>query len=202
MRGEETQVVGILEKFQPTGSCNVITLGSHSKVIHVSSDYSIQKSMTTMSGQLFDCIVNHTIVGKSVAMDQEIPENLDIDVLIELAQGISDTHGLTRSLLLPRFMESFTTLSGPERRIYLEAVIAYEDCKAIRDFCKGGTYETKQDFIIGQRIRSIVLSKMLHKMAPDVSIDILDGKEKNRDISILGIMKLIEKENRCKEMKQ
>ncbi|NCC68304.1 MAG: FAD-binding protein, partial [Clostridia bacterium] len=92
MRGEETQIMGILKHYKPKTAINIITLGTHFKAIHVDASGKICKSMTTMSGQLFDCIINNTIVGKSVATDELSELSLSRRALAELAKEMLEKY--------------------------------------------------------------------------------------------------------------
>jgi 2-dehydro-3-deoxygalactonokinase len=66
MRGEETQIAGLLAR----GGCKlpvmVVILSSHTKFVPVDENGNITGSLTTMSGQMYDAILNNTFVGKSV----------------------------------------------------------------------------------------------------------------------------------------
>lgn len=190
MRGEETQVMGILQKFNPQKAFNVIMFGSHVKIIHVDAQGQICQSFTTMSGQIFECICQHTVVGKSVAVTPESQLTLPQDQIIDMAEQTTQRHGLMRSLLLPRFMESFTYMTDKDRLTFLDAVIAIEDMKAIKDYYGQGKYSTKTYYFIGQKSRCQLFANVLTRKYPNAEIVILDGKEKNRDISIIGALQI------------
>ncbi len=75
MRGEEeTQVMGLLEHPEFSLPAIVLILSSHTKFIPIDATGMIQGSLTTMSGQIYDAVINHTFVGKSVANDQGASE--------------------------------------------------------------------------------------------------------------------------------
>lgn len=194
MRGEETQVAGIIEKYKPMEDFNVIMFSSHLKIIHVSSDMKIQRSMTTMSGQIFDCIVNNTVVGKSVMVHDAEKQTMSNEQLIQLAEDTVEQTGLMRAFLLPRFMESFTEMTSMDRLIYLDAILALEDLKAIKEYYGEGRFASHKYYFIGQKTRCEMFAGILKKKCSDtpIEIEIIDGKEKNREISILGALKLTE----------
>jgi 2-dehydro-3-deoxygalactonokinase len=188
MRGEETQIMGILQRYKPKTAINIITLGTHFKAIHVDASGKICKSMTTMSGQLFDCITNNTIVGKSVATDELSELSLSRRALAELAKEMLEKYGFNRTVLLPRFMESFTDLTPKDRLVFLDMAIAFDDLSSIRDFFAEPSLAAKQFFIVGQKQRCKNLALAIEIIDPSIKIIIIDGVEKNRDISILGSM--------------
>lgn len=191
MRGEETQVMGILERYRPKEAVNVIMFGSHVKIIHVSAEGKIVQSMTTMSGQIYDCLAKYTVVGKSIEPRGDETMTLSDEELISMAVKTIDTRGTMRAFLLPRFMESFTDMNALERRMYLNAVIAVEDLKAIREYYGEGIYAAKQYYFIGQKERCQLFEKVLRYEQSDVEVEILDGREKNRDISIIAVLKIM-----------
>lgn len=193
MRGEETQVVGILEKYKDMEAINVIMFGSHMKIIHVNDKREIEQSMTTMSGQVFDCIKNYTVVGKSVKIKENEQMRMSMREITTLAEKTTLSRGLMRALLFPRFMESFTDMNSRERLAYLDAVIAIEDIKAIKEYYGDGKYSTKKYYFIGpidwcETFKMALLSKY-----PIAEVFILSGKEINKELSIIGATKITEK---------
>jgi 2-dehydro-3-deoxygalactonokinase len=134
MRGEETQVIGLLTlPIAPPPPLTAVVLSSHTKYIPIRADGRIAGSITTLSGQLFEAIRQGTSIGKSV----EAPELQDGD---DLELGVVDTAydavteaGFLRTLLMPRFLEVLLHVPGPARRLFLEAAIAAEDLRALRD---------------------------------------------------------------------
>lgn len=193
MRGEETQVMGILSHYAPQEAFNVVMFGSHFKIIHVTSDGKIERSMTTMSGQIFDCLIHHTVIGSSVAPGTLSSDGMSLQEIVWLARETMEHRGMMRSFLLPRFMESFTNMTAAERYRYLDAVIALEDLKAIPEYYGDGCYSTKKYFFIGQRKRCELFAEVLRMAGGPCEIEILE-KEANRDISIEGALKIINNE--------
>lgn len=190
MRGEETQVMGILSHYHPQEACNVIMFGSHFKIIHVSAEGKIERSMTTMSGQIFDCLIHHTVIGSSVAPEDTEAGSMSLRDIVRLAKETTEHRGLMRSFLLPRFMESFTNMTASERFRYLDAVVALEDLKAIPEYYGDGCYSTGKYYFIGQRKRCELFAEVLRASAGPCEIEILE-KDANRDISIEGALNII-----------
>lgn len=185
MRGEETQIMGLLKTYEIGCRCNVITLSSHCKITHVDESGAIAQSLTTMSGQIFDCIMNNTIVGKSIDTIDDKEMTSTVDEMICLARRADEEFGLMRTLLLPRFMENFTTLSPMDRRVFLEAVISIEDTKALRQYRGTGIWAAPKTFIIGQSFRSKIFSRIYAHVAPETEIVVLDDAQ-IKEISVAG----------------
>lgn len=193
MRGEETQVMGILETYHPREAFNAIVFSSHFKIIHVSSEGKILGSMTTMSGQIYDCMLNHTVVGKSVCVPGGGEKGtLHVEEIISLARRITEERGMNRALLCPRFMELFTEMTAEERLTYLETVIGLEDLKSMREFYGDGIYSTKQYYFVGQEGRCRLFGRILSQVYPDAVITIVSGKAASRDLSVAGALKIID----------
>ena len=189
MRGEETQIMGVLETYKPKGRCNVIVFGSHFKIIHVSEEGKIVSSMTTISGQIFDCLCKHTLIASSLTLhDPEEKASVPMDEILDISESVMEERGLMRALMLPRFMESFTDMNAADRLLYLDAVLALEDLKSIPEYTGDGCFGSEEFFFIGQRVRCEVFAEVLRRKQPNVKITILGSKEENRDISIAGAL--------------
>lgn len=195
MRGEETQVMGILKKYQPGEACNVIILSSHFKIIHVSADGKILQSMTTMSGQIFDCLLNHTVIGKSVrpSAEDKARGTMSLDEILSLAEEITEKKGLSRAFFTPRFMEMYTDMTAYERLLYLDAVIGLEDFKCMEEYRGDGPYRAGLYYLVGQEEWCQIVEAILQKKCPGIRTQILPGKTNSRDISIAGALAIAKK---------
>lgn len=134
MRGEETQVVGLLTRpDMPRPPLTAIVLSSHTKYIHVRDDGRIAGSLTTLSGQVFEAIRQATSIGKSIAGEGE-PAATDLSLAVKTAYEAVHGAGFLRALLMPRFMEVLLEVPAEIRRTFVEAAIATEDLRALEDF--------------------------------------------------------------------
>ena len=87
MRGEETQVMGILEDFQITEPTTIIVLSSHTKLVHVNAEGKVDASLTTISGQLYEAVCKQTMVGKSLTEDlTEEPGGYTFEQIVDAVQ--------------------------------------------------------------------------------------------------------------------
>jgi len=134
MRGEETQIMGLLaHPGAPAPPFTAVVLSSHTKYVPVDADGRIVGSLTTLSGQLFEAIRHGTSIGKSIETPEAGPETPDLAV-VDVAYDAVAEAGFLRSLLMPRFMEVLLGIPAPLRRCFLEAAIAAEDLRALREF--------------------------------------------------------------------
>jgi len=85
MRGEETQLLGAL---QDTASSLFILPGTHSKWARVQQDV-IHSFTTVMTGELFDVLRHHSLLGRGLPAANPDPEAFDNGVMAGLAA--SDT---------------------------------------------------------------------------------------------------------------
>lgn len=189
MRGEETQIMGIIDAFQPAGRCNIIILGSHSKISHIDDSGNIVRCMTTMSGQMYDCIVNNTIVGKSVDIDNDSTATMSLDEILKIAKDTGSSFGFMRTALLPRFMDNFTNMTPRDRNSFLTAAIALEDVKAFHEYSDGGILQAGRTFIVGQDLRSRIFAKAYKTVAAQTEIAVLK-QEEIENVAVRGALKI------------
>ena len=125
MRGEEVQCIGIMNGYDLSYPCNIVTLSSHTKIIYVNSNKQIESSFTTLSGQLYEAIVGSTSIGKSLKYDPQEPtgffEKKDI---IKAATSSVKNAGLIRTMMMPRFLQVLLNSSSEERILFADAAIA------------------------------------------------------------------------------
>ena len=69
MRGEETEVIGILASLPLSAPAILVLPGTHNKVIRVTEDGRITDFFTTMTGELLDAIIRNTILAGDVSHD-------------------------------------------------------------------------------------------------------------------------------------
>lgn len=193
MRGEEVQVMGILETFKPKLPVNIIIVGSHTKLIHVDKDSKIKGSITTISGQFYEAIIKETFIGKCIRQGENEKENkYPYDQIVSIAENCVENAGILRTMLMPRFMQVLMETTTRERSIFVNATIAAEDMKI---FNEAENYEFDLDteyFVMSQEERcklyEIFLKNRIHK---DLIVTKIFDKDDIRDITIKGILEII-----------
>jgi 2-dehydro-3-deoxygalactonokinase len=165
MRGEETQVMGLLTRpDMPRPPLTAIVLSSHTKYIHVRDDGRIAGSLTTLSGQVFEAIRQATSIGKSIA-DEGEPDAKDLRLAIETAYEAVRHAGFLRALLMPRFMEILLKVPAEIRRAFVEAAIAAEDLRVLQEFPLLGFPLDCPMVLIGSPRRCQVFRELLARAA-------------------------------------
>ena len=131
MRGEETEVFGILEAMGGEGECVILLPGTHNKIIAVNKSGEICDFTTTMSGEILDLAVNGSILKGAVSHSFEVSE---ADVL--RGAEYSREKGVNAALFHVRVMEkngaTVNSLSS-----FLYGAVLGEDRALIRSFANG-----------------------------------------------------------------
>jgi 2-dehydro-3-deoxygalactonokinase len=161
MRGEETQVIGLLTRPDvPQPPLTAVVLSSHTKYIHVREDGRIAGSLTTLSGQVFEAIQQATSIGKSITTEGT-PDAKDLTPVIKAAYEAVRHAGFLRALLMPRFMEVLLKVPAEIRRTFVEAAIATEDLRVLQEFPLLGFPRECPMILIGPPPRCRVFRELL-----------------------------------------
>jgi 2-dehydro-3-deoxygalactonokinase len=165
MRGEETQVAGLLDS-NPTLNLplTVVILSSHTKYIYIDKDKQINGSLTTLSGQIYEAIKESTSIGKSVQCikKQKIDDYFNTDI-IDIAYDSVVNAGFLRTLMMPRFMDVLLKTTSYERDLFLNAAISTEDLIVLNEFKNMNFSLTRYFILIGHKNRCDIFSYLLHK---------------------------------------
>jgi 2-dehydro-3-deoxygalactonokinase len=187
MRGEETQVMGLLARpGMPEPPFTAVVLSSHTKYIPVTADRKIAGSLTTLSGQLFEAIRQGTSIGKSIEVPDGSSEDLNLDVVDAAVDAVTHA-GFLRVLLMPRFMEVLLSTPAPMRRLFLDAAISAEDLRVMSEFPHLGFAADTPFVLIGPRPRCRIFRHLLaryRRVTAEIS-EVSDSEDVDR-LAILG----------------
>jgi len=154
MRGEETQVAGLLQLYGSGIPTTVINLSSHTKCIPIDQRDRILGSVTTLSGQVFEALMKETFIGKSVAPQAASEDSPPFDpAMADLAYEIVRKAGLLRGFVMPRFMDVLLRTTWQQRRKFVESALAVDDLLALGLFPKFGFSYGERIFLIGPPAR-------------------------------------------------
>ncbi|MFZ7133163.1 MAG: 2-dehydro-3-deoxygalactonokinase [Eubacteriales bacterium] len=193
MRGEEVQVIGIIEKYKPELPTNIMIVGSHTKLIHIDKDYNIIGCITTISGQFYEAIKKETFIGKCIKHNG-VDENdtYSYEEIVDIAQKSVNETGILRTMLMPRFMQVLMSTTANERTTFVNASIATEDMKI---FNKAIDYKFELNtdfFIMGQKARcdlyEILLKKDIH---PNIRVTKIWEEEDIQNVTIIGALEVM-----------
>lgn len=164
MRGEETQVAGLLQMYGSGIPTTVINLSSHTKCIPIDQRDRILGSITTLSGQVFEALVKETFIGKSIASPAASEDSPPFDpVMADLAYDIVREAGLLRGFVMPRFMDVLLRTTWQQRRKFVESALAVDDLLALGLFPKFDFSYGERIFLVGPRARCEIFQYYLTK---------------------------------------
>lgn len=195
MRGEEVQCVAIAEKYKDLLPLNFVVLSSHTKIVYMSQDESIQSSLTSISGQAFSAIANHTTVDKSIhtSKENETPSGLTEDEIIHTAADAVQKAGLLRAWLMPRFMDVLMSTTAQERTLFFEASIAGDDLLMFDEMEAIG-YRSNNFVLFGHENRCEIYEKLLRQKYGDgIKVVSIYDPDVLADLTVEGNMLVYEK---------
>lgn len=165
MRGEETQVAGLISLY-PESSYPVmmVVLSSHTKYIYINKEKKVHSSLTTLSGQIYDAIKKETSIGKSIQGNEDKKDNDYFNEnIIDTAYDSVKNAGFLRTLMMPRFMEVLLKTKWYERELFINTAIAAEDLITLNEF-KILDQSVECNFVlIGHENRCKILNYLLKK---------------------------------------
>jgi 2-dehydro-3-deoxygalactonokinase len=194
MRGEETQVAGLLA----TGALKlpgvVVVLSSHTKFIPIDTDGRILGSITTLSGQLYEAVLKETFVGKSVRSEDGFDDadyfNAEV---VDLAHRCIESWGLLRGLMFPRFLDTLLHVPWYDRKLFAESLLAAEDMRAfaqVRDFMK---VDGVHLVLVGMRRRCSIYRHLLRELMGSAEVTCVTEESDIDQLSIRGILNIAER---------
>lgn len=131
MRGEEVETLAILQT-QPRGEpCLLVLPGSHTKFVAVDGEGKITGCLTTITGELLECLTCHTVIADAVGRAFLREESYDRELLLE-GFRVSSRTGLSRGAFSARILNQF--VEGDKERManFLLGVALAEDVRALR----------------------------------------------------------------------
>lgn len=155
MRGEETEIFGILPHL-PKGKSAVLVLpGTHNKIIRVNKKGEIVDFQTTLSGELLDMIITNSILSGSVSHEFAVSE---LDVL--RGASYTQSYGLNAALFHVRVMDK-NGVSKDSLSSFLYGAALSEDVAAISRYANTDTV-----YIGGNKILQSVYHILLKDLSP------------------------------------
>ena len=133
MRGEETEIVGILSSVSNAKNAVIVLPGTHNKIVLLDENGCITDFDSTLSGELTDLVISGSILAGAVSHQFEIRETA-------VLQGMeyAELHGLNAALFHIRVMEK----NGVELNAlssFLYGATLGQDVKLIRRYANGNT---------------------------------------------------------------
>lgn len=132
MRGEEVESIAILETL-PAGKPYMLVLpGSHTKFVSVDAEGRMTGCLTTITGELLDCITNETVIADSVGRQFVSEESYDKDMVLKGFEAGFST-GMGRATFSARILNMFTEKDKMRLANFILGVTLASDIQCIRN---------------------------------------------------------------------
>jgi 2-dehydro-3-deoxygalactonokinase len=128
MRGEETEVAGLLGLGEPEPPFLYISTGSHTKFVGVDREGRIDWSLTTLSGELLLALQRETILAELIDLEAT---PADLEALEEGARYV-DRAGLSRALFGARLLNRVRGVGAASCSDFLHGAVAGADLLSLR----------------------------------------------------------------------
>jgi 2-dehydro-3-deoxygalactonokinase len=138
MRGEETEALGLWSLLSLREACVVILPGSHNKFVSMDGHGNILGCMTSMSGELLDVLVHHSILADAVQRRFLPEEEYDLSFLLAGYQE-AERAGLGRAAFSSRILRNVGSFPSEKVSNYLLGVVLQSDAAALKTFCGNTT---------------------------------------------------------------
>jgi len=135
MRGEETQVFGLLEeRSQEQGSLLIGLPGSHSKWVTVEQGR-LSRFHTFMTGEVYGALLAHTILGRT-AITRDAFDAQAFERGLRVAQSSDGRGGPLSTIFSSRTLVLTGALSGEAQPDYLSGLLIGHELMAMRALCQ------------------------------------------------------------------
>lgn len=130
MRGEEVESIAVLESF-PKGKPYLLVLpGSHTKFVSIDSEGRIAGCLTTITGELLDCITNHTIIADTVAHQFVREDSYDREMVLKGYAAAAAT-GIGRAAFSARILNTFAEKDRQKLANYILGAALSSDVQSL-----------------------------------------------------------------------
>ncbi len=130
MRGEEVEVMGLLEQSSVSGPAMLVLPGSHTKFISLDRDERIAGCATTLAGELLQTITQNTILAQ--ALDRKFAAEIKPEMVLAGA-AMAQRTGLGRTCFSIRTLDQFLTTSINDRANFLLGAVLSSDMHALKN---------------------------------------------------------------------
>lgn len=127
MRGEETEIAGLLAEPGMAGPLLFVSAGSHSKFIAIDGDNRISWSVTTLAGELLWTLSQETILAGLVTADID---EVDLAV-VDRGEDAAREQGLTRALYITRLLHRLEGMPAASCAAFTLGAVAADDLRAL-----------------------------------------------------------------------
>lgn len=130
MRGEEVEVMSVIDQMGVTGPAMMVLPGSHSKFVCIDEKNRITGCVTTLAGELLYVITHNTLLAQS--LDNQFATAIKPEMLLAGAQS-AQTIGLGRTCFNVRTLDQFTIYERNDRANFLLGAIFGADLLTLKN---------------------------------------------------------------------
>jgi len=178
MRGEETEIVGLIDEFGT--DCVYVLPGSHSKLIVPDSEKRIESFKTMMTGEMISALSKNTILNGTV--DLSIKEHDTPSLIMGYEYCIK--YGINDALFKTRILKNLFSKSDVEIYSYFLGVILANEIESLKRYNKKGV-------VIGGK--SQLKKAMCDLLKATTDLEIISVPEKSVDDCVfMGQIKIFE----------
>ena len=127
MRGEETELMGLLE--ERTGGVRYVLPGSHSKHILVDAEGRITRFRTMMTGELFAAVMQNTILRDAT----DFSHAQIVETMLTDGYEYCHAHGINEALFKVRILRNLRGASAEDCYSFLLGAVLGDEIDAILD---------------------------------------------------------------------
>ena len=131
MRGEEVETLAILASRPKGEPCLLVLPGSHTKFVAVDGAGKITGCLTTITGELLECLTCHTVIADAVGRRFADEESYHRELLLKGFQASSRT-GISRGAFSARILNQFAEKDKGKMASFLLGAALGEDVRALR----------------------------------------------------------------------
>lgn len=132
MRGEEVETIAILENYPQGSPCLLVLPGSHTKFVRVDAEGRIIGCLTTITGELLDCITNQTVIADSVGHKFVQEDTYDREMVLRGYDTASKV-GIGRAAFSARILNMFTEKDKAKLANYLLGAVLSSDVQSMHN---------------------------------------------------------------------
>ena len=130
MRGEETQVVGVLESLQGDAEVLIGLPGTHSKWVRV-QERRMTHFDTFMTGEVYAALSQHTILGRTMERDAA-PDHAAFERGLRVAQSAEGRAGMLSNIFSSRTLGLVGELAPRSQPDYLSGLLIGHEIAALK----------------------------------------------------------------------
>ncbi len=132
MRGEEVEMVALMEQLPLGQECIVVLPGSHSKFIPINKEQKILGCETAMTGEIYSLLVTNSILSGATDKIYANKDNYNKTMCLK-GCATAEKLGLGRAAFSTRILKNFAGISNTEAANFLLGVVLSSDIKVLEE---------------------------------------------------------------------